>query len=489
MFKELFNMKQVIVSALIFFTCLSADAAYIDSWRGDVALKKSGAEGWARLDTDDKTRLGNGDELRTGRASTVELLMEDGSRVKLAPVTFFKMASETKDAVSLGLYFGRARSWVKKFSKKFEVRTPSAVCAVRGTDFMVSADEKGNSRVEVFEGSVLTGDSKGNSSLVREGQFAEIPSGGRMREPGQNPNDSNNMDSALGDPRQAARNEIYGELSKADVIARAQEEIQSAEFQNRKVAIDAFGNRVRMEEYVIRPTPEQFKYVVLNTRDNRFDFGKILFTFNSALPSDLSLATANMMSSPGAAAPQWYLTAMNSVMSNTLDKVTEDASAGRMVYNGSLSDPQNQLVFGAYSFYAAGPAEANDNGGLGKWLWTKTDYNVPRNESASFSYFGSPAGIITDASTPAGSDTFYTYTKNTYAGGLWIAASDYVLFDDGKILSAGDFGAGLGGGVTLDSVTDKLNFQRVYTSSLFGGRKIDLEFSAKLLKEAGLLRF
>ena len=91
--------------------------------------------------------------------------------------------------------------------------------------------------------------------------------------------------------------------------------------------------------------------------------------------------------------------------------------------------------------------------------------------------------------TPAGSDTFYTYTKNTYAGGLWIAASDYVLFDDGKILAAGDLGSGLGGGATVDSVTDKLNFQRVYTSSLFGGRKIDLEFSAKLLKEAGLLRF
>jgi len=27
------------------------------------------------------------------------------------------------------------------------------------------------------------------------------------------------------------------------------------------------------------------------------------------------------------------------------------------------------------------------------------------------------------------------------------------------------------------------------THGLFGGRKIDLEFSAKLLKEAGLLRF
>ena len=198
-------MKQFIVSAVLFFACMSANAAYIDSWRGEAALKKSGAAEWARLEGEDKIRLGSGDELRTSRASTVEILMDDGSRVKLAPVSFFKLTAEGKDSVSLGLYYGRVRSWVKKFSKKFEVRTPSAVCAVRGTDFMVSADEGGNSRVEVFEGSVLAGDSKGNSSLVREGQFAEMPNGGSMGAPGHNPNDSNNMDSSVGDPRQQAR--------------------------------------------------------------------------------------------------------------------------------------------------------------------------------------------------------------------------------------------------------------------------------------------
>ena len=62
-----------------------------------------------------------------------------------------------------------------------------------------------------------------------------------------------------------------------------------------------------------------------------------------------------------------------------------------------------------------------------------------------------------------------------------------MLFDSGDILSAGDFSSRLG--VTMDTATDRLNFERVYTSSLFGGRKIDLEFSAKLLKDAGLLRF
>jgi len=489
-------MKLIIISAALLFAGSFCDAAYISSLRGQVDLKKTGATEWSRLaDEGEKIPLQTGDELRTARASTVDVYMDDGSRVKLAPLSAFKMSEENKESVSLGLYFGRVRSWVKKFSKKFEVRTPSAVCAVRGTDFMVSADADGNSRVEVYEGSVLAGDSRGNTGLLREGQFSDIPNGGVMGNPGQNPNEPGDMNSSIGDSRQAARAEIYGELSKEDVLARAQEEMQSAEYQNRKVAIDAFGNRVRMEEYTLRPQPDQLKYVVLNTRADRFDFGKILFTFNAALPADLSQATANMISSPGSTAPQWQLIAMNSVMSNTTDKVTEDASNGSMVYNGSLSDPRFNLVFGNYSFYAAGPDQANESGGLGRWFWTKTNYNVATNQSSAFAYLGSPTAIIADASNPSGDDVFHTFTKNTFAdpaagsGLTWIAAQDFVLFDNGDILSAGDFGRGLGQGSTVDEITDTLNFQRIYTSSLFGGRTIDVMYSAKLLKEAGLLRF
>jgi hypothetical protein len=478
-------------------------AAYIHSWRGEVDIRRKPDAGWERVSGEERVRLAGGEELRTGRASTADIFMDDGSRVKIAPLSSFKMSEENGEAVSIGLYFGRVRSWVKKFSRKFEVRTPSAVCAVRGTDFMVSADGDGNSRVEVYEGSVLTGDSQGNSSLVREGQFADIPAGGSMGSPGENPNGPSDMNSSIGVPSQIARNEIYNEISKEDVVARAQEEMQAAEYQLAKTAVDAYGNRVRMEEYTIRPQDNQFKYVVLNTRGDRFDFGKILFTFNAALPDDLSLATANMITSPGSAAPQWQLTSMNSVMSNTQDKVTEDALGGSMVYNGSVANPAYNLVFNSYSFYAAGPAQLNDNGGLGKWLWTRTNYNVNNNSwdggsvSASgaltgnlaSSWLGGPTPITSVGSTPSGDSVFRSYGKNTYADGTWIAAEDFVLFDDGKLLSAGDFSAGLGGGETVDQITDRLNFERVYTSSLFGGRTIDLMYSAKLLKDAGLLRF
>ena len=477
-------MKYLLSLVIAFVFSGFVQAAYISVWRGEVDLKKAGAAAWQRVSGGDKTPLASGDELRTARASTVEIYMDDGSRIKVAPMSAFRLTAENSQAVSLGLYFGRVRSWVKKLSKKFEVRTPSAVCAVRGTDFTVAADQEGNTTVEVREGSVLAGDGSGSTGLVREGQLARIPMHGRMQEPQNNPNPPASMDSATGDSRALARREIYSEISKEDVLASAQAEIQSAEYQTRKTAIDAFGNRVRMEEYVMRPAADQFKYVVLNTRNNRFDFGKILFTFNQALPSDLSLATRSMISASGTSAPQWQLTAMNSVMSNTLDKVTEDASGGAMVYNGLSSDPAYQLVFGNYSFYAAGPAQANDNGGLGKWIWTKAGYNVATGDASSVSYLGG-SGLV----SAVGGDAFHSVSRNTFNEGTVIQAEDFVLFDDGKILSSGDFGAGLGGGETVDQITDRLNFERVYTSTLFGGRSIDVMYSAKLLKDAGLLRF
>ncbi|KAF0126238.1 MAG: ogt3 [Elusimicrobia bacterium] len=464
-------------------------AAYIYEHKGLVEYRKTDKDAWERVPAGGRFTITAGMQMRTARASMAEIHMDDGSRVKVAPLSNFTLSAEDKEKSVFGLASGRMRSWVKKFSRRFEVRTPSAVCAVRGTDYTTGVDGEGNTTVEVSEGSVLVGDAAGRTALVREGETTRVEMGGGVQQPVVNPDPPSGDDASLSGARELARREIYTEISKDAVVAQAQAEMQSAEYQNRKTAVDAFGRRVRMEEYTIRPAGNQFKYVALNTRGERFDFGKILFTFNTALPADLSAVTANMITSAGPTAPSVWLTGMNSVMSNTTDKVTEDALNGAMSYNGSLTNPAYNLVFGTYKFYAAGPAEAGDNGGLGKELWAKTNYNVAKNTHGSITYLGGSAPTGGPQSFPSGSDTFHTYVKNTYSDGTWIAAEDFVLFDDGKKLSAGDFGGGLAGGETVDRMTDRLNFERVYISSLFGGRTIDLLYSAKLLKDIGMIRF
>ncbi|PIU20592.1 MAG: hypothetical protein COT18_01485, partial [Elusimicrobia bacterium CG08_land_8_20_14_0_20_59_10] len=88
-------MKHFFVSIIMLFSCGVSDAAYITQWRGEVGLKKNGTEEWAPLKGKSKVKLASGDELRTARASTAEIFMDDGTRVKLAPVSAFKMAEES----------------------------------------------------------------------------------------------------------------------------------------------------------------------------------------------------------------------------------------------------------------------------------------------------------------------------------------------------------------------------------------------------------
>lgn len=498
---------------LIFFVLAQASASFAATLveiKGNVFIKGENSISWTQIkDGGQQIKIKGSDEIRTGRASSAEILMDDGTRIKIAPFSYFRLESETSAAAKINLLAGKIRNWVKKFSRKFEVKTPTAVCAVRGTDFMVSADNDGNTRVEVYEGSVLAGDSKGKEALLKSGEMIEVSRDG-LGERSRNPNPPQEMGASLSDRKAAARKELYSEISKESVIKQAQAEMQSAEYQNRKTAIDAYGLRVRMEEYIVRPSDNQFKYVVLNTRKDSFNFGKILFTFNSALPEDLTLAAKNMLHYEGSSAPQWYLTEMNSVISNTYDKVTEDASGGKMVPD-SLSAPGSWTHFFAnYGVYFAGPSEAAENGGLGRLLWKYSDSNNNNTaDSGEFTFLGDRtvtgvtnissyqkrydfndgSSMIATRINPSGDEVFDNVVRNEYSDGTWINTRDYLLFDDGKIASYSDFSAASPGGISKGDVSERLNFERVYESSLFGGRKIDLEFSAKLLRDAGLLRF
>jgi hypothetical protein len=281
---------------------------------------------------------------------------------------------------------------------------------------------------------------------------------------------------------------MFDEISRDAVLARAAQEIKNAEYQNGKALVDARGLRVRMEEYIVRPTDNQFKYVVLNTRESRFDFGKILFTFSDDLPADLTLATRTMFEAAGAAKPSLYLTGVDSVMSNTVDKVNEIA-AGCDMYPDDAVNPSRWTMFpGSYDFYV------ND---VKRWGFTDNNSDG-RISSSELSYYNLSGDKITAPTTelkmPSGNTAFHFYQKNVYADGFWLAASDYIINDDGKIITVADMADKTSS--ELKDFAYKLNFQREYTSSAFtnaaaknsdGDITIDLVFSSKLLIDSGML--
>ena len=100
------------------------------------------------LKTGDK--LYPGDVINTGSDSRLKLLLADWSVIDLGPSTLFKIGEMTNPNgktgarnVKLGMKYGTIRAAVnRKLEKKskFQVRTPSATMGVRGTEFVVKAE-------------------------------------------------------------------------------------------------------------------------------------------------------------------------------------------------------------------------------------------------------------------------------------------------------------------------------------------------------------
>lgn len=118
-------------------------------------------------------RLQAGETVRTGSDGSARLFLgEMGSQVQLAPDSEFTVGEGDGLRDFIGqLKQGLARLMVRLDGKsRFEVRTPAAVCAVRGTDFAVE-NKDGQTRVRVFSGVVeVTASAHGKTIELNAGQ-------------------------------------------------------------------------------------------------------------------------------------------------------------------------------------------------------------------------------------------------------------------------------------------------------------------------------
>ncbi|MEW6041932.1 MAG: FecR family protein, partial [Elusimicrobiota bacterium] len=408
------------------------------------------------------------------KMSYCDVLFEDGHSIRVGGNTAVTLSDLTSEKIQISLEKGNVRSKVKKLlkAKFYGVKTPTAVAAVRGTDFNV-AYENQVTKVEVFEGVVSAREEKtGGEVQVQAGEFTTVESGKEPAKPQTMPEKSESTapgEQSKNEIKSEAQREIFLEISREAVMERASEEIKMAEYQNGKAMVDAFGVRVRLEEYIVRPkdNTKQFKYVVLNTRENRFDFGKILFTFDKDLPSDLSVATKDMFYKVGDTAPEYKLTSMDSVLSNTYDKLLEEATGGSYT-EGTVSDPLNvnygkkswSHYWGDYKLYA-GNLTSTENDGRGKLVYTTTNPGDVTTPTPTTQTPDSTLWSKVSENTPESSRELF--------GSIWIQQDSYFIDDNGKK-------------VKIDKTTDlyKTNFELVYNSSEFKD-KIDLVFSSKLL--------
>jgi hypothetical protein len=120
---------------------------------GEAMVRFADGGEWVPLLAD--TPLEPGDRLRAGEGARVELADADGDAWEMAEASDLEIGPEKNGESSFRLWLGGLLSKIAPIPpKKFEVHTPVAVVAVRGTEFAVDVDEDGDSQVGVTEGAV-----------------------------------------------------------------------------------------------------------------------------------------------------------------------------------------------------------------------------------------------------------------------------------------------------------------------------------------------
>ena len=151
--------------------------AVISEWRGSVQVQIPGGN------SGHPTRgqvLPEGTTLDTQDGQLVLVLRSDESEILVQPHTrLILRAPQPGNWNALEILFGKVRSYIRKRTggaPPFQMGTPSAVIAVRGTRFDVEVNRTGVSEIDVFEGLVEVGSVMlpGVSVLVSPGMSTRV---------------------------------------------------------------------------------------------------------------------------------------------------------------------------------------------------------------------------------------------------------------------------------------------------------------------------
>ncbi|MBI5241351.1 MAG: FecR domain-containing protein [Elusimicrobia bacterium] len=520
--------------------CAQADVTE-RSGHVEVSFRDSGA--W-RVISNVPYRLEAKDRIRTGLQSAATVTFPDGSRIKMGPNTSFVLSEADQRGGAVFLDLGVIHSWVRKAlsaaNKRFTVKTPAAVCSVRGTEFVVDINDKSEMNVEVMEGVVAVKTLLGEELEIGDGRAARslrvLPdrpleySGARAAAPPAKKEPARmraqearpvaaDLDNE--DFKKDVRREVALGLAKEAVQSAAAVEARLAEYQEGKTMIDVGGQRVRLEQYIVRPAADQFKFVALNERESSFNYFYYQARFNQALPVELAPALRYLNGKTGAA-PDYFITAFETGRSNTVDSIRENATGGHLV-NTLLGEDRAIYDPDANSFrtVAAGTAfwstlfddYSYKINGTEKYGWqpagapniTAYDYVATGFQTrilgggAACGAAGCAVGPVNctaqaceDAARPSsitnpqGASRLHDRASITYSDGTWEKYDFYVVGDAGNIATSADFN-GVTSGENYKKTLLKWNYEQVITASEFGGRTIDLVVSPAILVQSGVI--
>lgn len=167
------SMSVMMAAAAFFVLSLAASAGELSAiavyTRGKVEIKRAGDSEFRRLKVNDMVYTG--DTIKTAKRARASLVMKGGAEVRLNQNSEFEIESTGKVREVLKLSFGQLWSRMLHKMAKINVRTPSAVCAVRGTE--ADIEQRSLLTVKVYEGHVDVQNAAGMTAL-KAGQMSTV---------------------------------------------------------------------------------------------------------------------------------------------------------------------------------------------------------------------------------------------------------------------------------------------------------------------------
>ncbi len=151
-------MKRKLTSLLLLILTLpvfaASEEAKIISFNGKVEARLTREGGWSPAA--ENMEVPEGGAVRSGADGSALLLMPNKTKIWIKETSSLEIEQRQTLSSRLALVFGKIKLRVPHLlrKEKFEVRTPSAVCAVRGTEFTVDTNEAGAMVINVLFGEV-----------------------------------------------------------------------------------------------------------------------------------------------------------------------------------------------------------------------------------------------------------------------------------------------------------------------------------------------
>jgi FecR protein len=386
---------------LLILACAAAPAAAASAPgillipNGAVEVRDNAGAPWRPVD--DHETLAPGMEVRTTANSTARLRFSDGSVVALDRSTVFAVDRSDRRQSIFSLKFGRLKAaFAGFFSSRISIRTPTAVCAVRGTVFELDAGKQGT-RVNMAEGVLEVKDDRGQDAVVTSEETMRITPEG-MQPPQIVPlNDYRALQAVR---PYAVHQDMAKEATRTMLEDLQNRQLKANEAQLGKDVIDDTGHRVRLEEYLLRPSDSSFELLFLSKRADRFDWGHLIETFHADIPNDLSQVPAIVQSGFLAQnQPSNWLTKMEFYATNTVDADKEVMSLGDPIQIDFSGFGKGKLWYPSSEDFTQTLSGPGVPGGSREQFFQHMDYGVSNANVFTWAQFVQPSATATGSPT------------------------------------------------------------------------------------------